>query len=120
MFTHRPYSLQELESLEKEMIQRHQLSHIFAQHSPCDHRYRVKKYGRKEQQFLNNPTLVLSSQSCSICFKIRNTLDASPLFLLEQVQVDESNGTTLLTVTNLERKILFYQWLYQHELIHDQ
>ena len=119
MFTHRPYSFQELESLEKEMIQRYQLSHIFAQHSPCDHRYRVKKNGRKEQQFLNNPTLVLSSQSCSICFKMRNTLHRSPIDLIEQVQVDETMNN-VLTVTNLERKILFYQWLYQHELIHNQ
>jgi len=51
----RPYSLEELMELDDAIHTKYRLGKVFAEHSPCGHRYRVKKGGRKEQYILSSP-----------------------------------------------------------------
>jgi hypothetical protein len=133
----RPYCLQELKDLESELHEKYRLSNVFAQHYPCNHKYRVKKGGRKEQFILDsynqhhtNTEGQLDDQTCSVCFKLRtsfeNTKDSEiseksthghnkiNLELIENIK-NNDNGENEITIHFLKEKMSFYKWLFQHE-----
>lgn len=109
----RPYSLLELCDLEREIYDRHRLSDVEVVHSPCLHRYRVKKGGRKEQHLLamtdpSENNIVLNDQTCSVCFKMRTVGLPPSLECLSQ-----PDG--VLTKQRLDEIDTFYKWLYRHD-----
>ena len=101
----RPYSLEELQDLEKDLYVKHRLSDIVAIHMPCLHKYRAKKGGRKEQFLLDNGP-VLDDQTCSVCFKLRTVGNED----VSEVMKDQP-----LSREYLKRLDSFYKWLYRHE-----
>lgn len=127
----RPYCLQELNDLESELHDKYRLSHIFAQHYPCGHKYRVKKGGRKEQFILDTinsnfiTTLddnikaeesLLDDQTCSVCFKLRTSIEnnkPSDSFIDNIKNHDNIDCT--INIEFLKQKAIFYKWLFQHD-----
>jgi hypothetical protein len=75
MTTDRPYSDSELRALDAEITIKHRLSDVFVEHTPCAHRYRVKRGGRKEEAAKAAAFAPLDSRTCSVCFKVRTTSD---------------------------------------------
>jgi hypothetical protein len=116
----RPYCLQELKDLETELHEKYRLSDVFAEHYPCDHKYRVKKGGRKEQFILdqyNSSDGRLDGQTCSVCFKLRTSLENSnkpTLDIIENIKKND-NDEKKLDINFLKNKIHFYKWLFQHD-----
>jgi len=104
----RPYSLTELENLEKHLYFKHRLSDITAIHLPCMHKYKVKRGGRKEQYLLDNGP-ILDDQTCSVCFKIR-TVGNEPSHLVDTMAEQKK-----LSKQYLENLDDMYKWLYRHE-----
>jgi hypothetical protein len=101
----RPYSSLELRDLERNLYAKHRLSDNIAQHTPCNHTYRVKKGGRKEQYLRENGS-ILDDQTCSVCFKIRTVGDAPYLL---------TNENQPLSRALLHDVDSFYKWLYRHD-----
>ena len=109
---YRPYSLSELKDIEKELHSKYRLSNVFAEHLSCKHRYRVKKGGRKEQHIVDIKGSPLDEQTCSLCFKIRTSVDVPSSQVIDNVQSNDGN--------TLDRQLLwdkeeFYKWLFQHD-----
>lgn len=151
----RPYCLQELKDLESELHDKYRLSNVFAHHYPCDHKYRVKKGGRKEQFILDSqlnsnedcgnfspwllsdyalrdmsqsvpkvPKPLLDDQTCSICFKLRTSIENNKPSL-ETIDIIKNNDNIDNEIADqnnknmnfefLKKKIHFYKWLFQHD-----
>lgn len=116
----RPYCLQELKDLESELHEKYRLSNVFAQHYPCEHKYRVKKGGRKEQYILDshdNNREILDDQTCSVCFKLRTSVENNnkpSLGVIENIQ-NNDNDETKISIDFLKAKTHFYKWLFQHD-----
>jgi hypothetical protein len=103
----RPYSSLELVDLINDVYAKHRLGECVAIHSPCMHKYKVKKGGRKEQHLLENgPNL--DDQTCSVCFKIR-TSGGAPENLLIDTDYDKLTRQIILDTDT------FYRWLYRHD-----
>lgn len=100
----RPYSYSEIKDIEKELYSRYRLSDIIAVHTPCFHRYKVKRGGRKEQHLLGLDGEIMDDQTCSVCFKIR-TSGIGPECPPDVISTKED-------VDNLDS---FYKWLYRHD-----
>jgi hypothetical protein len=124
----RPYCLQELKDIESELHDKYRLSSIFAQHYPCGHKYRVKKGGRKEQFILDSNTLqtslqvqkpevsVLDDQTCSVCFKLRTSIDKPTMNFIDNIKVrDIDDSECCIDIEFLKQKTNFYKWLFQHD-----
>jgi hypothetical protein len=104
----RPYSLCELLDLLNDVYTKHRLSDNIVTHTPCMHRYRVKKGGRKEQYIHENGS-TLDDQTCSVCFKIR-TFGNAP----ENLLMDDENSV-VITKQRVFDTDTFYRWLYRHD-----
>lgn len=111
----RPYCLQELKDLESELHDKYRLSNIFAQHYPCDHKYRVKKGGRKEQFILDSDNL-LDDQTCSVCFKVRTSIDSNKptSSVIDNIKFRDDDNNDI-DIEFLKQKTHFYKWLFQHD-----
>jgi hypothetical protein len=101
----RPYSISELKDLEREVYSRHRLSDTAVVHTPCLHRYRVKKGGRKEQ-FISSTDGVLDDQTCSVCFKIRTSGDPPNDCMEKEFELSKK------MIDDID---IFYKWLYRHD-----
>jgi len=116
--TDRPYCLQELRDMENDIHKKFSLSDVFATHKPCSHRYRIKKGGRKEQELSNDvPTnaearLVLTDQTCSVCYKIRTTTEPMSEEIIEEIK--NMDGKQILNKNFIQNKKYFYKWLFHH------
>lgn len=99
----RPYSHSELCDIETDIYSRHRLSNMIATHTPCFHKYRVKKGGRKEQYLASIEDNLLDDQTCSVCFKSRTT-GPGPI-----------NPSTVTCKQDLDDIDAFYKWLYRHD-----
>lgn len=99
----RPYSASELKDVERELYSRHRLSDIVAVHTPCFHKYRVKKGGRKEQHLMGMDEELMDDQTCSVCFKIR-TSGSGP-----------EHPQNITSKKDLDELDAFYKWLYRHD-----
>lgn len=108
----RPYCVEELNDLDYDLLIKYRLSDVYAQHFPCMHKYRVKKGGRKEQFVAENGNL-LNDSTCSVCFKLKTTLDALDLALIDRVSRAEDGEPT--DRVKIAEKDAFYRWLYRHE-----
>jgi hypothetical protein len=86
-----------------DIYSRHRLSTLVAIHTPCFHKYRVKKGGRKEQFLMGITDNLLDDQTCSVCFKSRTT-GPGPAY-----------PDSLSTKKDLEEIDAFYKWLYRHD-----
>lgn len=75
--TRRPYSLTELRFLYNQLRARHKLGDTLVKHDPCGHAYYAKRGGRKEEAAAIAARYgdVLSSKTCSVCFKLRAVAD---------------------------------------------
>lgn len=121
----RPYCLQELRDLESELHDKYRLSNIFAQHYPCGHKYRVKKGGRKEQfildtplpsgQCLNDLNGLLDDQTCSVCFKLRTSIESNKptASFIDNIKIRDTDCK--IDIEFLKQKTIFYKWLFQHD-----
>jgi len=121
----RPYCLQELRDLESELHDKYRLSNIFAQHYPCGHKYRVKKGGRKEQfildtplpsgQCLNDLNGLLDDQTCSVCFKLRTSIESNKptTSFIDNIKIRDTDCK--IDIEFLKQKTNFYKWLFQHD-----
>ena len=101
----RLYCSSELESIEQDLHRRYRLGNVFAVHLPCEHRYRVKKGGRKEQQILDSDTTVLDDQTCSVCFKLRCTDDTPLSEIIEHIKEQDGEKPC---IELLKTKDIFY------------
>lgn len=99
----RPYSIPEIRDGEAELYLKHRLSDVIAVHTPCLHKYRVKKGGRKEQYLMGLNGELLDDQTCSVCFKAR-TVGSIPEY-----------PEKISTKHDLETLDKFYKWLYRHD-----
>lgn len=120
----RPYCLQELKDLESELHDKYRLSNVFAQHYPCNHKYRVKKGGRKEQfildsiqhDYYSNPEGILDDQTCSVCFKLRTSIENNrPCLEVIDNMKNYDDSENKINIEFLKDKIYFYKWLFQHD-----
>lgn len=116
----RPYCLDELKDLESELHEKYRLSNVFAQHYPCEHRYRVKKGGRKEQFILDSSASdILDDQTCSVCFKLRTSVENNnrPSFqIIDNIKkYDSDDNDKKINIEFLRQKTHFYKWLFQHD-----
>ena len=100
----RPYSSSELMDVEREIYARHRLSDVVAVHTPCFHKYRVKRGGRKEQHLADLDGEFMDDKTCSVCFKTR-TSGPGPEFTHHPAS----------TKRDLDRIDAFYKWLYRHD-----
>ena len=125
----RPYCDQELADIDADIDARYKLSKITAFHTPCNHKYAVKKGGKKEQYLSSNINTKLDDMTCSVCFKLRNEKTVGEQQQQQQQQNDGSCSSNNiytsssniddicdqpLTIAYLKRKDSFYKWLYQH------
>ena len=101
----RPYSLAELQDIESDLYIKHRLSDVTAFHTPCMHKYRVKKGGRKEQHIKDLDDNMMDEQTCSVCFKTR-TIGPGP---------DHPKNPEVLSKQYLDEIDAFYKWLYRHD-----
>jgi hypothetical protein len=99
----RPYSDSELRDIERELYSRHRLGDVVATHTPCYHKYRVKKGGRKEQHLVGLTDEVMDDQTCSVCFKTR-TSGPGP-----------DCPSAIGSKRDLDALDSFYKWLYRHD-----
>lgn len=114
MFLNRLYYLDELLSYEKQIHEKYKLGDIIAGHE-CGHRYRTKRGGIKESTILYNKTQneKLPQKNCSVCFKLRvNQNENIDETIIQHICSQE--GTEVPTVSFLENKYTFYEWLYKH------
>lgn len=118
----RPYSQTELLRLDENVKIRYRLSDIFAVHSPCMHRYRVKKGGRKEESILCNrisgddtSSPSMNDLTCSVCFKLRTSVDEVPSEAdIKWIGKNDGNVASA-TIRDVNLKANFYRWLYRHD-----
>lgn len=101
----RPYSSSELRDAEIEMYSRYRLSDIIAVHTPCFHKYRVKKGGRKEQYLIGLNGEIMDDQTCSVCFKSRTS--GTEMEYPHKIEMKK----------DLDSLESFYKWLYRHDYI---
>jgi hypothetical protein len=106
----RAYSPEELLFHENTVHDRYRLGPVVAKHD-CGHKYRTKRGGRKESFVLEQG--VLSSQTCSVCFKLRTTDGPAAADVQRVCQAEDSDADDL-TPGLIEAKSRFYSWLYQH------
>lgn len=119
----RPYVNEELKDIRDRTTKYRRLSSLYVFHPDCGHKYRVKKYGHKEEMILEGYE---SFGKCSICWRLSNT-DA-PIDLVEEYQrlvheneplefLIEKVGRSACRDTKTPRGVLiekaFYEWLYQ-------
>jgi hypothetical protein len=106
----RPYSMNELSFLRKQMYIKMYLGDVRAYHNKCGHHYLVKKNGKKEQGMLRNNTCGY----CSVCWKLSKTPE-NMLNYAENLFYDFSmyrSESPYLTLKDYENEKKFYTWLY--------
>ena len=118
----RPYCDLELTDMNADVDSKYRLSHLKAFHVPCNHKYAVKKGGKKEQFLMSTTTDgKLNDMTCSVCFKLRTngvikTARDEPINT-DDVIADvcgEHEGRPL-DIHYIKNKDVFYRWLYQHD-----
>lgn len=100
----RPYCASELLDLEQEVYSKYRVGDFTAVHIPCQHCYRVKKGGRKEEyiRLIGETKTTMDDQTCSVCYRLRTI----PNSIVPQLP---SNATSIDDVKQIAK---FYSWLY--------
>lgn len=112
MLLNRPYCTKELQDIEQSIHNRYRLGDLVVTHLPCNHSYRVKRGGRKEEHVLDCGSTLLDSQTCSVCFKMRRT---SVYPNIENIcEYEKENNVWNISPDIVQQKIFFYKWLYIH------
>lgn len=106
----RPYSLRELNDISSNLHNEFKLSNVLAHHDKCNHKYYVKKNGKKEKEIKENN----SFGSCSVCWKLKNT-DFSVKNIAHNLTNEYTkfiNSKNKLTYDYCDMEKMFYGWLY--------
>ncbi len=110
----RPYSQNELRTLEKELNTKLQLDTIGVRHQECGHAYLIKKNGVRSKEIRENyPNDIYPDVgNCSVCWKKSKTpRELLPLAneFISLVLEYENSPRTFYTFMI---KTIFYTWLY--------
>lgn len=115
--TYRPYSKLELVDIDAEINKKFKIGDVIASHYTCQHKYRVKRGGKKELSVLDSVDGYLPAFMCSVCYKLRTSnekIDAD----IERIMCDAECTRPkdfILDVDILRQKEQFYKWLYAHD-----
>ena len=113
--TTRPYCIDELEDIDRDISTKYRLSSVTVKHFPCTHVYCVKKGGRKEQYLSSSDSFrVLDDMTCSVCFKLRTCPNSIDEEIVRTVCSYDATKDSL-SKQYLDIKDRFYRWLYQHD-----
>lgn len=110
----RPISLNELNTIRKELFKELNLSEIKSFHK-CKHFYYVKKNGRKEKE-INDKNNNYNIGNCSCCWKLHNTpIEFKNLAydLVNTYTKNFYNEPEKLSYILTDLETTYYRWLYQ-------
>jgi len=83
----RPYTNTELETIRLRTSFYRRLSHLTIHHLDCGHIYRVKLFGPKERQIMENRDLRKTDEGrCSVCWRSDRQGESAPQDLIDRYQ----------------------------------
>lgn len=112
----RPYSINELETRRKGLYNYLRLGDVYAQHLKCNHKYYVKKNGRKEKEIQENNSP--DTGNCSVCWKLKRTprqLKESAYNVVDCYMKDFYDENKKISYESFDLENIFYKWLYVDE-----
>lgn len=109
----RPYSLNEIKNLRKNIYRELKLGNTQAEHPDCRHFYNVKKNGKKEKDIKEQKCKDVGN--CSICWKLSKTphsLRDNAKFLVLDYLDAFFKKPEKIGHYEIEVERCFYTWLY--------